>query len=215
MKKDINDILITKKQKYLVVTTILLLLVSIGLFSYALTYDINYMGLNTNKISNCNIDVSFKDSNPIRLLSSYPMDYVTAKEYDPYTFYIKSNNNNCNNLSYRITMVSICNTCTTDACDLGNGITCNCTSDYQMDTSLINYELKNVDTEEIKTGTLASLNEEYVLSGSEKDRYEMRIWISDTASNDDLYVGSDNTLLKNYCGKLNVTMIASNEGSTN
>lgn len=210
MKKNVNDILTTKRQKYMTVLTVLLLLISVGLFSYALTYNINYVGLNTNKISNCSIDISFKDNNPVRLTSSYPMDYATAKEYDPYTFYIKSNSNNCDSLSYRISMKSICSTCTTDSCSLGDGQTCNCTSGYQIDESLINYELKNVTTGEIITGEgINGLNKKFTLNGVETDTYEMRIWISEKATNSDLYVHGNSSTPKNYCGKLNVEVVAS------
>ncbi len=210
MKKNVNEILTTKRQKYMTVLTVLLLLISVGLFSYALTYNINYVGLNTNKISNCSIDISFKDNNPVRLTSSYPMDYATAKEYDPYTFYIKSNSNNCESLSYRISMKSICSTCATDSCDLGDGQTCNCTSGYQIDESLINYELKNVTTGEIITGEgINELNQKFKLNGVETDTYEMRIWISEKATNSDLYVDGNNSTPKNYCGKLNVEVVAS------
>ncbi|MDD5979770.1 MAG: hypothetical protein PUC23_01500 [bacterium] len=210
MKKNVNDILTTKRQKYMTVLTVLLLLISVGLFSYALTYNINYVGLNTNKISNCSIDISFKDNNPVRLTSSYPMDYATAKEYDPYTFYIKSNSNNCDSLSYRISMKSICSTCTTDSCSLGDGQTCNCTTGYQIDESLINYELKNVTTGEIITGEgINGLNKKFTLNGVETDTYEMRIWISEKATNSDLYVHGNSSTPKNYCGKLNVEVVAS------
>jgi len=211
MKKNINEILTTKKQKYLVLLTVVLLLVAVGLFSYAFTGDINYIGLNTNKISNCTIDLSFKDSNPVRLTAAYPMDYETAKEYDPYTFYIKSNNSNCEDLKYKISMSSICNSCTTNSCDLGDGNTCNCTSGYQIDESLINYELKNVNTGEIIVGEgINKLSKIYTLSGTETHTYEMRMWIDEEASNNDLYVNGDSTTSKNYCGKLNVRVAVGN-----
>ena len=126
MKKDINEILTTKKQKYLVGVTILLLLVAVGMFSYAFTGNINYVGLNTNNISNCSIDLSFKETNPIRLADSFPMNYEKVQEYEPYTFYIKNNSTSCDILTYKIDMVSICDTCETETCDLGDGITCNC-----------------------------------------------------------------------------------------
>ena len=214
MRKNIDEILMTNKQKYVVCLTVVLLLVAVGLFSYALTYDINYIGLNTNKISNCTIDISFKDSNPIRLLASYPMDYATAKEYDPYTFYIKSNDGKCNSLQYNISMSSICNSCTTSSCDLGDGKICNCTSGYQIDENLINYEIRNVNTEEIIIGQgINTLNEKFSLEQAETDTYEMRIWISETATNDDLYVDGNSSNLKNYCGKLNIEVTATNSNN--
>ena len=198
MKKDINEILITKKQKYLVLLTVVLLLIAVGMFSYAFTGNINYVGLNTNKISNCSIDVSFKDSNPVRLTAGYPMDYGTAKEYDPYTFYIKNNNSNCDGLKYKISMSSICNTCETSSCSLGDGQTCNCTSGYQIDESLINYELKNITTGKIITGKINELNVENILSNNKTATYEMRMWIDETATKEDIYVNGNSSLSKNY-----------------
>jgi len=208
MKKDINEILTTKKQKYLVGVTILLLLVAVGLFSYAFTGNINYVGLNTNQISNCSIDLSFKETNPIRLADSFPMNYEKVQEYEPYTFYIKNNSTSCDILTYKIDMASICDTCETESCDLGDGNTCNCNEDYKLDETLINYELKNVITGEIIRGTINEFHIEKILDENTTDTYEMRMWIDESATQSDVYVNGDNKLSKNYCGKLNVEVIA-------
>lgn len=189
MNKKVSDVLTTTSQRVVVIVSIFLFLVSVGIFSYASITGVRYTGLNENKINNCKIDVSFKEGKGINLTNTYPMDYVDAKSYSPYTFYIKNNSGSCDNLLYKITME---NTCTGDV----------------IDDEFISYELVNVDTENVIRGDgINNLNETFNLRSGSIDSYEMRIWINEKAKSADLYVNGDSNNPKKYCGRLNAEIL--------
>ena len=168
-----------------------ILLIFVGV-SYAGITGIKYIGLNENKINNCKIDVSFKEGKGISLTNTYPTDYVDAKNYSPYTFYIKNNSSSCDNLKYKITME---NTCTGDV----------------IDDKFISYELVNVDTGEVIRGDgINTLNDTFKIRSGSTNSYEMRIWINEKAKSADLYVNGDPNTSKKYCGKLSAEIIATN-----
>ena len=176
-----------KVSRVLLVIGIISIIVGV---SYAGITGIKYIGLNENKINNCKIDVSFKEGKGISLTNTYPMDYVDAKSYSPYTFYIKNNSSSCDNLKYKITME---NTCTGDV----------------IDDEFISYELTNVDTGEVIRGDgINTLNDTFKIRSGSIDSYEMRIWINEKATNDDLYIDGNPSNPKKYCGRLNAEIIA-------
>ena len=183
------------KQRLIKVSRVLLVIGIISIFvgvSYAGITGIKYIGLNENKINNCKIDVSFKEGKGISLTNTYPMDYVDAKSYSPYTFYIKNNSSSCDNLKYKITME---NTCTGDV----------------IDDKFISYELVNVDTGEVIRGDgINTLNDTFKIRSGSTNSYEMRIWINEKAKSADLYVNGDPNKSKKYCGKLSAEIIATN-----
>ena len=168
-----------------------ILLIFVGV-SYAGITGIKYIGLNENKINNCKIDVSFKEGKGISLTNTYPMDYVDAKNYSPYIFYIKNNSSSCDNLKYKITME---NTCSGDV----------------IDDKFISYELVNVDTGEVIRGDgINTLNDTFKIRSGSTNSYAMRIWINEKAKSVDLYVNGDPNTSKKYCGKLSAEIIATN-----
>ena len=183
------------REKLIKVSKVLLLIGIISIIigvSYAGITGIKYIGLNENKIDNCKIDISFKEGKGISLTNTYPMDYVDAKSYSPYTFYIKNNSSSCDNLKYKITME---NTCTGDV----------------IDDKFISYELVNVDTGEVIRGDgINTLNDTFKIRSGSTNSYEMRIWINEKAKSADLYVNGDPNKSKKYCGKLSAEIIATN-----
>ena len=178
-----------KVSRVLLVIGIISIIVGV---SYSTITGIKYIGLNENKINNCKIDVSFKEGKGISLTNTYPMDYVDAKNYSPYTFYIKNNSSSCDNLKYKITME---NTCSGDI----------------IDDKFISYELVNVDTGEVIRGDgINTLNDTFKIRSGSTNSYEMRIWINEKAKSADLYVNGDPNKSKKYCGKLSAEIIATN-----
>ena len=211
-----EDLKKLKKQSiYLIIMSFLVIGV---LTSYALgAFDAILQGARVSTVSTCSLDIDFVDTNPVTLLSGIPIDDVDAEDYEPYIVTVKNNEgSNCKNIRYTLSMTNFCSSCekTNGSCTIGSN-TCNCNSGYQIDSSMIKYSLKNVETGEVITGI--DPYSELKLSGTlesanEVDTYEIKLWISNSATNSDIYVSNGNGgylensdgsyVTKDFCSKI-------------
>ena len=211
-KEDIKSV-----KKHSIFLLIIALLVVGGFVSYALVvYNFDLKGDKVNKITSCGVDINVDEDNPINLVAAIPMDDSAIGKYDPYTFTVSNNNSGCDNVFYNIKMVDYCSTCTQEngVCTEG-GTSCNCNEDHKINSNLIKYRVVNKKTNEVITGIDPFNN--FNLSGgfdskTDSISYEIKVWISSSATNDDIYVkGTDGNYLtdangayvtKNFCSKL-------------
>ena len=210
-----KDLKILKRQSiYLVIMSFLVLGV---LTSYALgAFEAVLSGDKVSSVSTCSLDINFVDTNPVTLLSGVPMDDVDANGYDPYVVTVSNNNSNCRNVNYVLTMNSLCANCekTDGKCAAGDS-TCNCNEGYQIDSSLIKYSVKNVETGVTTTGVDPYTNLKLrgtIASVGDTATYEIKMWISKDATNSDIYVSNGsggyledsngNYVTKDFCSKI-------------
>ena len=165
-----------------------LLIVLLTSFSYAF-YFYSAEGETGHDIETCSIDMEFTDENSIGLVAAYPIDDDKIDNYDPYIVSVK-NDSECDKIYYYLNMTNYCQECTLEDgnCTIGDK-TINCSEDYLIDPQYIKYKVVNVTTGEVTTGSnpnFMSLQDSFTTSG--KNTYEIRMWISNKASNKDIYV---------------------------
>ena len=98
------------RNKKIITIIIFLLLIVIG-FSYALgSPSINLLGRRNIKISKCELDINFKESDELMLVSKYPISTRQALEggYKPKTVTI-TNNSTCDMAYYKLTIKDLIN----------------------------------------------------------------------------------------------------------
>ena len=98
------------RNKKIITIIILLLLIVIG-FSFALgSPSINLLGRRNIKISKCELDINFKESDELMLVSKYPISTRQALEggYKPKTVTI-TNNSTCDMAYYKLTIKDLIN----------------------------------------------------------------------------------------------------------
>ena len=191
-----NKLKTLKKQSiYLIIMSFLV----IGVFiSYALvSYNIILTGNHENEISMCSVDLNFVDKNPVTLLSSLPIEDSEATSLDAYKLTVKNNGSKCKSVTYTISMVDYCIDCekTNGVCKIGDN-TCNCNDGYKIASSVIKYQVIDTKTNKVVSEGLDPLTNLKVTgklsSSTQEDTYDVRMWISSTATNDDLYVSNSN-----------------------
>ena len=210
-----KDIKILKRQSvYLIIMSFLVLGV---LTSYALgAFEAVLKGNQVSSVSTCSLDISFVDTNPVTLLAGIPIDDVDANDYDPYIVTVKNNNSNCKNVNYVLKMNSLCDNCekTDGKCSVGEN-TCNCNDDYQIDSGLIKYSVKNVESGVVTTGSDPYKNLKLrgtIANVGDSANYEIKMWISKDAINSDIYVSNGSGgyledsnghyITKDFCSKI-------------
>ena len=209
-----------RQSVYLVIMSFLVLGV---LTSFALvSYDISLFGAKENTINSCSLDLNFTDTNPIKLLTGVPIDDSVALTYDPYTFSVTNNGSGtCTNVTFNLKMSDICLSCGKDVCSVNDGrYVCKCRDGEKIDSSFIKYQVVNKNSNEVFTGSDPYLN--LVIPGDFSNNntvsYEVRIWISNAATNKDLYISNGNGgyvtnadgsfAVRNFCSKLNLEVSA-------
>lgn len=210
-----KDVRTLKRQSiYLIIMSFLVLGV---LTSYALgAFEAVLPGNQVSSVSTCSLDINFVDTNPVTLLAGIPIDDVDASNYDPYVVTIRNNNSNCKDINYVLTMNSLCANCekTDGKCAVGDS-TCNCNDGYQIDSSLIKYSVKNVESGVVTTGSDPYKNLKLrgtIANVGDSANYEIKMWISKDAINSDIYVSNGsggyledsngNYLTKDFCSKI-------------
>ena len=210
-----KDVRTLKRQSiYLIIMSFLVLGV---LTSYALgAFEAVLPGNQVSSVSTCSLDINFVDTNPVTLLAGIPIDDVDASNYDPYVVTIRNNNSNCKDINYVLTMNSLCANCekTDGKCTVGDS-TCNCNDGYQIDSSLIKYSVKNVESGVVTTGSDPYKNLKLrgtIANVGDSANYEIKMWISKDAINSDIYVSNGsggyledsngNYLTKDFCSKI-------------
>ena len=168
------------------ITTIIIFLVLIIVsISFALfNPSINLLGRRNIKISKCELDINFKESDELMLVSKYPISKEEALKYDAKDITI-TNNSTCDTLYYKLTIK-----------DLSNS---------NINKNKINYQLidKSDNSEIVDKNPDNFLVEDSLTKGNNKS-YSIRIWIDESATNTDLYENGDTTKPIEYKYALNV-----------
>ena len=182
--KKVEENEIKEKNKKIVAIIIFLLLIAIG-FSFALfSPSINLLGRRNIKISKCELDINFKESDELMLVSKYPISKEDALKYNTKDITI-TNNSTCDTAYYKLTIK-----------DLNNS---------SINKDKINYQLidKNDNSEIVDKNPDNFLVEDSLTKGNSKS-YSIRIWIDESATNTDLFINGDTTKPIEYKYALNI-----------
>ena len=219
-----KDIKVVKKKKFskqFLFLMIMAILLIGGFTSFALlNFQVTLEGKKTNTVSTCSLEMSFSEANPIQLLTAYPISDEVAASYTPYTVTISNDGGSCPNASYVLTMESLCDTCSLNGgiCTV-DGISCNCNSGYQIDGSIIKYQITNKTTNAVVSDVNPyTMQVSGTLAAGESISYDIRMWITSTATNEDLYIydeagdivtGSDGRYeTQNFCSRVKLDVEA-------
>ena len=134
---------------------------------------INLLGRRNIKISKCELDINFKESDELMLVSKYPISKEEALKYDAKDITI-TNNSTCDTAYYKLTIK-----------DLNNS---------SINKDKINYQLidKSDNSETVDKNPDNFLVQDSLTKGNSKS-YSIRIWIDESATNTDLYENGDTT----------------------
>ena len=174
-----------KNNKIKVITLIIVLILIVIGISFAITSpSINILGRREIKISKCELDINFKESDELMLVSKYPISEEEALKYEAKDITI-TNNSTCDTAYYRLTIK-----------DLSNS---------DMNKSIIKYQIIDNTNNETSTGNNpSSMSIINTLNKGTSISYSIRIWIDESASNTDLYENGDTTKPYEYKYALNI-----------
>ena len=168
------NLLKNKRKNIKIITIIIFLILIIVTFSFALfNPSINLLGRRNIKISKCELDINFKESDELMLVSKYPISKEDALKYNAKDITI-TNNSTCDMVYYKLTIK-----------DLSNS---------SINKNKINYQLidKNDNSEIVDNNPDNFLIEDSLAKGNSKS-YTIRLWIDESTTNTDLYVNGDTT----------------------
>ena len=168
-----------------IITIIILLILIVVTFSFALgSPSINLLGRRNIKISKCELDINFKESDELMLVSKYPISKEEALKYDAKDITI-TNNSTCDTAYFKLTIK-----------DLSNS---------SINKDKINYQLidKSNNNEIADKNPDNFLVQDSLTKGNSKS-YSIRIWIDERATNSDLYINGDTTKPIEYKYALNI-----------
>ena len=145
---------------------------------------INLLGRRNIKISKCELDINFKESDELMLVSKYPISKEEALKYDAKDITI-TNNSTCDTAYFKLTIK-----------DLSNS---------SINKDKINYQLidKSNNNEIADKNPDNFLVQDSLTKGNSKS-YSIRIWIDERATNSDLYINGDTTKPIEYKYALNI-----------
>ena len=175
----------TKGKNKKIVTIIIFLLLIVVSISFALfNPSINLLGKRNIKISKCELDINFKESDELMLVSKYPISKEEALKYDAKDITI-TNNSTCDTAYFKLTIK-----------DLSNS---------SINKDKINYQLidKSNNNEIADKNPNNFLVQDSLTKGNSKS-YSIRIWIDERATNSDLYINGDTTKPIEYKYALNI-----------
>ena len=176
-----------------IITIIILLILIVVTFSFALgSPSINLLGRRNIKISKCELDINFKESDELMLVSKYPISTRQALEggYKPKTVTI-TNNSTCDMAYYKITIKDLINS--------------------SINKDVIQYHV--VDKQNTMTYKLGDINNDTSITASDSTlvfRYLRDRAIKTTSSilkyagdvdGDGKITENDNTIFGNYISK--------------
>ena len=168
-----------------IITIIIFLVLIVVSISFALfNPSINLLGRRNIKISKCELDINFKESDELMLVSKYPISKEGALKYDAKDITI-TNNSTCDTAYFKLTIK-----------DLSNS---------SINKDKINYQLidKSNNNEIADKNPDNFLVQDSLTKGNSKS-YSIRIWIDERATNTDLYVNGDTTKPIEYKYALNI-----------
>ena len=174
-----------KKNKSSLVLIILALVLIIAGISFALfNPSINLLGRRNIKISKCELDINFKESDELMLVSKYPIKDSEALKYKAKDVVI-TNNSTCDTAYYKLTIK-----------DLNNS---------SINKSKIKFQLVDKTSENTTNGSNPDtfLVEDSLTKGKSKS-YSIRLWIDEGATNSDIYINGDPSKPKEYKFALNI-----------
>ena len=174
-----------KKSKSSLALVILALVLIIAGISFALfNPSINLLGRRNIKISKCELDINFKESDELMLVSKYPIKDSEALKYKAKDVVI-TNNSTCDTAYYKLTIK-----------DLNNS---------SINKSKIKFQLVDKSSGNTTNGSNPDtfLVEDSLTKGDSKS-YEIRLWIDESATNSDIYVNGDVTKPIEYKYALNI-----------
>ena len=196
-------------------------LVIVSLVSYAFLGDLIFRGKKDQTISTCGIIMELAEDTPITLLNAVPISDTTAANLTPYVVTIKKNSGSCSTANFILNMKSLCSSCTQvdNKCPVGSN-SCNCLANYQMDGGAVRYSISDSSNQVLAIGTNPYvMNFAGTLDNTTTEvTYNIRLWISSTATNDDVYVKNGGSYLlnpdqshitKDFCSLLKVNVNAS------
>ena len=174
-----------KNNKIKVITLIIVLILIVIGISFAITSpSINILGRREIKISKCELDINFKESDELMLVSKYPISKEEALKYEAKDITI-TNNSTCDTTYYRLTIKDI--------------------NSSSINKSIINYQLIDNSTNTTSYGTNPdSFKISDSLTKGNSKTYTIRLWIDESASNTDLYENGDTTKPYEYKYALNI-----------
>ena len=177
---------INKKGKIIKIISIIILLILIVIsISFALgNIDINLLGRRNIKISKCELDINFKESEELMLVSKYPITKEEALKYIAKEITI-ANNSTCDTAYYKVTIKDLVNS--------------------SINKDKINYQVvdKSTNTETIDKNP-DNFNISDSLTKGNTKTYTIRLWIDESAANTDLFINGDTTKPIDYKYALNI-----------
>ncbi len=177
---------INKKGKTIKIISIIILLILIVIsISFALgNIDINLLGRRNIKISKCELDINFKESEELMLVSKYPISKEEALKYIAKEINI-TNNSTCDTAYYKVTIKDLVNS--------------------SINKDKINYQVvdKSTNTETIDKNP-DNFNISDSLTKGNTKTYTIRLWIDESATNTDLFINGDTTKPIEYKYALNI-----------
>ena len=150
----------TKGKNKKIITIIILLILIVVSISFALfNPSINLLGRRNIKISKCELDINFKESDELMLVSKYPISKEEALKYDAKDITI-TNNSTCDTAYFKLTIK-----------DLSNS---------SINKDKINYQLidKSNNNEIADKNPDNFLVQDSLTKGNSKS-YSIRIWIDE------------------------------------
>ena len=157
-----------------IITIIIFLVLIVASISFAIfSPSINLLGRRNIKISKCELDINFKESDELMLVSKYPISKDEALKYNAKDINI-TNNSTCDTAYYKLTIK-----------DLNNS---------SINKDKINYQLidKSDNSETVDKNPDNFLVQDSLTKGNSKT-YSIRIWIDESATNTDLFINGDTT----------------------
>ena len=177
---------INKKGKIIKIISIVILLVLIVIsISFALgNIDINILGRRNIKISKCELDINFKESEELMLVSKYPISKEEALKYNAKEINI-TNNSTCDTAYYKVTIKDLVNS--------------------SINKDKINYQVidKSTNTETIDKNP-DNFNISDSLTKGNTKTYTIRLWIDESATNEDLFINGNPSKPIEYKYALNI-----------
>ena len=172
------------KNKKIITIIIFLILIVVSISFAVFSPSINLLGRRNIKISKCELDINFKESDELMLVSKYPISKEEALKYDAKDITI-TNNSTCDTAYFKLTIK-----------DLSNS---------SINKDKINYQLidKSNNNEIADKNPDNFLVQDSLTKGNSKS-YSIRIWIDERATNSDLYINGDTTKPIEYKYALNI-----------
>ncbi len=182
MKKYLEKFKENKKSSALIILALLLIVIGT---TFALgNVDINLLGRRNIKISKCELDINFKESEELMLVSKYPISKEEALKYKAKDITI-TNNSTCDTAYYKVTIKDLTNS--------------------SINKNKINYQIvdNTTNTETIDKNPDSFNISDSLTKGNTKS-YTIRLWIDESATNTDIYQNGDSSKPLEYKYALNI-----------